>query len=353
MFSALLLSVIWWTSVALVTMSIVAMILMIMRRFRIERGAAWWGARKKKMVARLLSALDEADPMLLDWSDFTKVDLRLAHEILYDMAGLIRGGYQESLTALLEAIGGREAGIAQLCDARENTRIQAASNLALFKGDDVIEALRGALSDESAHVRLAAAAALNRIGSAISLHDLLQYLDPNTIVRSRRMRELFRKVGGQSIPQLMDLLVATDSVPLRLLVIDALGANRVQEALDLIMAQASSADVDVRAEALRALATIGHPSAVPVVVQGLSDVAWEVRTQAAVCAGRIGLPATIPALTALLDDDKWWVRFRAAQSLFSMKDEGRKIITAAAEGTGYSLKATDIASLVMMEQGAA
>lgn len=353
MTSGVLLNLIWWTSATLIAVSMIAMLVLILRRFRTERRAVWWKERRKKLMARLLAALDEGDTSVDDWSDLTEADLRLAHEILYDMTELTRGDSQHQMVVLLDSIGGREAGIRQLTSKRESTRILAATNLAYFRGPDVEGALRRAMEDRSAHVRMTAAASLHAIGSVITLKDLVAHLAPDLIARSRRMRELFRTIGAQNVDDMMGQLATTNSVPLRLLIIDALGASQSMQASTLIIEQTQSPDVDVRAEAFRALTSIGHPGALNAVLRGLKDDAWEVRTQAAVCAGKVGLDDTVASLTRLLDDDKWWVRFRAAQALYAIQGPGRAVIVAAAEETpGYSIRAVKIASLVLLEKAA-
>src|SRR4029453_16178002 len=131
----------------------------------------------------------------------------------------------------------------------------------------------------------------------------------------------------------------------------ALGRSGDYRAVSLIAPLVSDANAELRAVALRALATLGHPAARRLVERALSDEDWTVRTQAAVSAGRIGLTDLTPVLARLVDDDKWWPRFRAAEALYLLGQQGYRALAAlAAQG---SPRAREMASQVLAEKSAA
>ncbi len=369
-----LLATIWWISVTLVTVPLVTLAGLIVRRHyqgRVERRL-----QERKKALMLLAMIYLEAPVddrrikeicgNFDLNVLHKVaaglvegrrrkpqlrrDLRLLRDIVQDLLGSVRGGTRERLVDLLRTTAAREICLADLRHRRVETRINAIETLALVPDPEIIEALRRMLDDREPDVRLAAARNLVSLGPNLTVDDLVGKLDIGATIRSRMLREIFRIFASYNTGELIRLLENDPPDLVTALSIYALGTAQDYSAVAVITRHARSASIDVRAEAMRAFAAIGHPDAEPAVLQGLRDDAWEVRTEAAICAGRIPLPRAVHLLRERLDDIEWWPRFRAAEALRTIGGEGRTALETARMGVGRS---ASIADMILAEESAA
>ncbi|MBI3866783.1 MAG: HEAT repeat domain-containing protein, partial [Planctomycetia bacterium] len=110
------------------------------------------------------------------------------------------------------------------------------------------------------------------------------------------------EIGDHSaIPALRKM--ATDFPAQRLWADYGLAALGEQEGFDHLSELARTEEAwTERRHAVEALAKIGDPKAVPVLVKALKDKHANVRVSAAIALGKIGDPAALPALTAALSD---------------------------------------------------
>lgn len=366
-----LLATIWLISILLVTVPLVTLAALILRRLYQDRVAR--KLRKRKMALTLVAMIyleSPADDHRIreicgdfDLNFLQRVasslvegrrrksqlrsDLRLLRDIVQDLLGSVRGDTRERLVNLLRTTSAREFCLADLRHRRIETRIGAIDTLALIPDPEIIEALRGMLDDPEPDVRLAAAQNLVSLGPNLTIDDLVGKLDIGVAIRSRVLREIFRIFASHNAGELMRLLESDPPDLVAALAIYALGTAQSYPAVSEITRYAGWPSIDVRAEAMRALAAIGHPEAEPAVLQGLHDEAWEVRTEAAICAGRIPLPRAVPILRERLDDTEWWPRFRAAEALRNIGGEGRATLESARTGIGRS---ASIADMILAEE---
>lgn len=369
-----LLATIWWISVTLVTVPLVTLAGLIVRRLYQRRVERRLQERKKALTLLAmiyleapvddrrikeicgsfdLSVLHKAAAGLLEGrrrKAQLRSDLHLLRDIVQDLLGSVRGGTRERLVNLLRATSAREICLADLRHRRVETRIGAIETLALIPDPEIIEALHGMLDDREPDVRLAAARNLVSLGPNLTVDDLVGKLDIGVTIRSRMLREIFRIFASYNASELIRLLESDPPDLIAALSIYALGTAQDYSAVAVIARYAGGPSTDVRAEAMRALAAIGHPDAEPAVLQGLRDDAWEVRTEAAICAGRIPLPKAVPLLRERLDDIEWWPRFRAAEALRTIGGEGRTALENARMGIGRS---ASIADMILAEESAA
>ena len=205
-------------------------------------------------------------------------------------------------------------------------RMRAIFALSFFGGGQVIEALRTMLDDPDTDIRLAAAKALAEIGALPPTAELIRKLDPGPKINSRVLLAIFRNFPDDRLDELLELIHEDTPETALLVILDTLGHSGRQEICRDVVRALGFMSLNVRAEALRALARLGNPVVRGPVTLALADQAWEVRCQAAVCAGRLGLVDTIPRLADMMKDDNWWVRFRAAEALHDLGGEGHDIL---------------------------
>ncbi len=367
----MLLSLIWLTSLGLAAVSLGTMCVLIVRRMVIDWRGRRCKARQKalrNLVFEYLENPDEGRNLIDNLTEGDRNDIR---DMVEDLVRKVRGTAREDLLQLVNELGGCEifCEILESGEKRrsrggampvtwfrprgwgnEDHRLRAIAVLALFDDPRADEALTAGLSDRSSRVRLAAAQALVNAGAEKSVGALIEHLGIGEEIRSRAMREIFRELASRRTLEMLDLLSADVSDMVKVLAIYGLAGTRDPALLQAITAQAGSPAVDVRAEAMRALAMIGHPGAAPAVLTGLDDESWVVRAQASICAGTIGLVEAVPILVSLLADDEWWVRFRAARALAQIGGEGLRTLKRLAAEPGA---AREIAATVLAEADAA
>lgn len=340
---------IWNVSLVMAMLSIGAMLILVVRRVIQMRAAARREQRRAAASTVLLNYIDgNADAAAV--RSAAEDDDDLIGDLIFEMRELMRGEGTARLVELANACGGVDRERRNLASPNPGTRAEAVRRITIY-GEAAIPALTDALADPEPLVRTAAAVELTAIGAAPPLVTLVENMRVGVDVASDDLRRIFRRAVAAEPRSAITMLVdgSTDD-DVRQLVIDGLGHAGDYQALPIIGAMMHHANPEVRAEALRALAALGHPSAGPIAVEALTDPDWRVRSQAANCVRRIGADEAVPALVPLLGDDQWWVRFRAAEALAVLGDEGQSRLAAvAARGD----RAGQVAQLVLAERGLA
>lgn len=372
--SVTLLTAIWWLSIALAVLSTTTMANLIVRRLFQDRRARKLKERKKALTILTMIYLDAIvdqqeiretcgnfDIQILHRvvSGFVegkrrrarhRIDQDLLLEIVRDLLGSVRGASRARLIALLKEAGVPEACLADLSHSHVGVRVTAAEALSLFDEPEAVAGLCAALEDPEPYVRLAAARSLAELGSGLSIDDLIEKLDIGVTIRSRTLREIFRLFAMRNADVLVRLLENDPPELVTALAIYALGTRQDFSLIPVITGHADSPSIEVRAETMRALATISHPAAEPVVLRALNDESWEVRTEAAICAGRLLLSSAVPLLRRRLSDQEWWPRFRAAEALRTIGGPGRTVLENTRQGRG---RAARISDMVLAEESTA
>jgi putative membrane-bound dehydrogenase-like protein len=110
------------------------------------------------------------------------------------------------------------------------------------------------------------------------------------------------------------------------------GARKVRTASRLLLGKLSSAEVEVRAAALSALAEVGGDEASEPVRQRLDDRAARVRSAAALASGRLGLRAAADRLLKLAHDPDAEVRRSSLEALRRLREPRALPVALAALG---------------------
>ncbi|MDH7593613.1 MAG: HEAT repeat domain-containing protein [Methanomicrobiales archaeon] len=177
--------------------------------------------------------------------------------------------------------------IAALQLNEEGMRVEAARVLGTHNGKDVLDALIGALNDESRFVREEAAHSIGRMGDERTAELLIERLDDEF----RRVREgAVRALGGMG-PKAFDTLA------------DALSDPRWR----------------VRMGAAIALRITGDRRAIPLFISLLDDENRFVRREAVKSLGRLGDESILGELERAMQDQDPAVRLRAEHALRRIK----------------------------------
>jgi HEAT repeat protein len=342
----MLLRMIWLTSLALAAVSVAGMVLLIVRRMILSRGARKRASWRDALMLRIVDYLDGTG----DYDSLAKLARQhpdIAGELIGEMRQLVRGAHREKLSELVVSLGLIAFNLKRLKQRDARQRRLAAAWLAVAPGEEVVAALHDALDDRDYHVRLEAVRSLTELRAVRNVIELVEKLGGEVEHNSRVLYHIFRQLVPLLGDQVVALLRSNHSIPVKVLALDALGKTGDGALVAPISALADDPSPELRAKALRSLGELGYPDAAPFVLRALEDESWRVRTQAANCAGRIGCLAAIPRLAELLGDEQWWVSYRAAEALYALGEEGRRTLAAAAATPG---RAGRVSELVIAEK---
>jgi HEAT repeat protein len=237
---------------------------------------------------------------------------------------------------------------AALDDAAAAVRIQAAAALGRIgpAGSATAPRLIALFQDADETVRCQAAEALGRVGavsesSAAALVRLLT--DPSVAVKISATRALgsLRKVAAAAVPSLVPLLqepeeAVRDAAAEAIAQIGALD----EKAAESVAEGLASPDNVVRAQTAEALATIGPAAqeAAPALVEVLTDDNDVVRARAVEALGKMGASAAgvaAPGLVRALRDEDNWVSALAAEALGKMGESADEAVPALVRSLGH------------------
>lgn len=346
-----MLQLIWVTSLALATASILIMAALVMTRLIGDRTLKKYLACRAALLGDLLAWLERPDSDPAISSKLVK-HRRIAIALFIELFELMRGDDQRRLAELAEQCGVPSFLRGLLKSRSAGARLAAAESLVWFPASDNRNALFEALGDRIDDVRLAAAAALAEWQEDLPIEQILSVRLGRNEESSRRLESVLVRVASRQAEDLRR--IASDRLRpdrLRVAAIDALSQTGIFNLLEAVAGLATDPSAPVRAAAARGLGMLAHPRGGDAVSDLLHDSVWEVRAEAAEAAGRIGLTALAPVPARLLEDENWWVRFRAGGALAELGAEGVGALRSMARSTNDVARRT--AGLILAERSLA
>jgi HEAT repeat protein len=287
-------------------------------------------SRRRRIEPHLERFLLEGDSSGLHALSMKDRDQHLA-PLMVERMHVLRGAERLRMAGLAGDLGLLVKYRSDLSSRGRWRRARAVERLGYFGGPDEASAIAALLEDEREDetVRAVAARSLARIGSEAAVEALVRTLDNPSELTRLRVAENLDRVGQPAVPPLVALLEeAPDPERARapygpIFASRILGGLRAQEARPALRTAARDGNnPDIRAQAAKALGSIGDTEDVPLLVEAAKDEQWPVRVQAANALGAIGDPTTIPKLEALIADREWWVRTASAGALVNMGRSG-------------------------------
>ncbi|MDD1728823.1 MAG: HEAT repeat domain-containing protein [Methanospirillum sp.] len=216
-----------------------------------------------------------------------------------------------------------EAIISALKSPDEHDREEAVDALSGLSDERAILPLIRSLQDESPYVRRAAAEALGKSSSHKPVKSLIQVLtDQDRYVREAAA-EALGHLGNYAIPDLLKNL-GNEDWRIRIGSVIALRVSSGSlPSLDPVILVLSDPSPYVRREAVKTLGRIGDQSVVPYLVQATKDNDPGVRLRAVRAVAKLGKPEEVVIiLKRCLQDSDSAVRVRATEELKNI-DEGK------------------------------
>ena len=313
------LRLLWWSALALAGLALVVMLLLVALRVRRARSDAENG-RARRASARAITLLlsgEDASAELAACAATPWVLVETALEFL----SLVRGVDHERLCAALR--GMRLDPRSRRLRSTRTRQLSALEALAFFPGPATVATLTSVLATAQPALQAAALRSLILLDAAPPLPELLSrgrsgwsesrlFADVATTIARERPQEVREALALEGLAQ-----------PLRVVLLEALGAAGDYAALPLLSATLGDVEPTLRAAAVRALGALAHPSAAPLLQLAAADPVWQVRAEAMTAIGRSGLSALAPVVVQRLQDEAWWVRFRAGEAVALLGEPAR------------------------------
>jgi hypothetical protein len=311
---------IWLVALALMSFALATMAALVGGRVLHKRQRTRRAARRAVVLPELvhhIGGLTEGKPDLKGLEG----DAVLMAEVVRDLASLVRGRERTRLMEALQSLGVDGALRTLLRRGRTNQRVLAAEALVFFPGDATYAALLQASRHDKHRVRLSALRSAIELGQAPPIGEMLDSVIGGSELASLLFSDLLQRAVRTQVDNAVAAVARPDLPhPVRIMLLQALGASGDPRALKPLRAAARSPDAEIRAGALGALGVLGHPGAAQVVGEALADSDWRVRLKAIECVRRVGLIEFFAQVMSCADDEVWWVRYRAGQTLMSLAE---------------------------------
>ena len=298
---------------------IMQMIILVVRRQRIERGVVMARASERLMSRELMAVISGS--MLLEHAPtFSAAACQDRLRTLSHLLQLVRGEDRQSLLNVADRAHVLTSAINGLGQRRQARRVDSMRILEQFSTPASIAALLGCMNEDPClAVRTEAAAALARMGHLPDPATVIKMLDLENQPLTRLHEALFRSSALRDADQLA--LLATDSrlCAMRPLLVEALGWSGEFAIVGRLLDHSDDGNPEVRCAALKAARRLGHPEAAGWAVRLLLDPVDSVRIQAIQTCAKLGAHDAIPIMVSLIQHPSWWVRMRAKEALDTLR----------------------------------
>lgn len=332
---------------------IVVMLIRLTLRAPAEAARARWRARYAEVIDDLI--MQDREPSGHDIAALipdNRRQRRVLEAVLAERAGLLRGRARSRMTEVFERTGIVGIALSELVSRRAWNRRIAAEVLGHSRSEQATQDLLLSLRDADDDVRTIAAKALGKIGAADALPfiaSLFRDLDEDrcasvadTIVSFGETSHVPRE---ERIAPLVDLL-DDSSEKVRYWATHCLASltrvaqrSKAPETAARLLARLSDPSARVRAEACRAIGSLGLSADAPALESGLADVSAEVRRYSARSLGAIGGAGVLAALIQAMGDPDFDVSREAGRALIALDERGIDAVQGmAGAATGASLR---------------
>ncbi|HVJ01506.1 MAG TPA: HEAT repeat domain-containing protein, partial [Sphingomonas sp.] len=285
------------------------LLILVMRRDRKERNRAAAEANSRSLTREIMAALPGTEPTGDAYREASP-EQRLA--AVSHLSRLVRGEDRARLTAFVDRHDLVDKVLAKTRRRRTARRVDAVRALGGVGGAQAVAALQDMLrNDRALPVRLEAAAMLARLEALPPASVLLDALALEEVAITPLHHALFRALAPHRADELLGLARRRFPPALQALIVDALGWTDDYSTLGAIEGASRSPEAEVRLAALAAGTKLNHPAAVKWIMPLLSDPEQGVRAQAVRACATMGLRTALPAIDAKREDPSRWVRLRA------------------------------------------
>lgn len=270
--------------------------------------------------------LSEADPG--DGSDFiappTSIKWEAIENVLLDL--MDDENYREKAGALLDRLGYISFYEGKFDDRNVITKAFAIDKLGKMRSASSTDKLIPMLKHDDIEIVSVTVRALCKIGSLEGLKgilDRLPVLYEKSLTARKTVEAFLLNFGNRAVPMLLEYAGQSNNAAIKASLLEVLSHIRAGEALPMAVEAFRDEDPEVRAKALKVVATTAvdedsfdWEQVIPLV----NDPVWFVRLHAARALGKKKYPKALDVLGKLLLDENWRVRNAGAVALTNMAD---------------------------------
>ena len=249
------------------------------------------------------------------------------HAVEHVLFGLLADrGYESAGIALLDKLGYGSYYERKLGNRNVIARSSAVEKLGRMRSRASTGKLVPLLDGQNAEIVPVTVRALSKIGTREALEavlDRLPDLYSRSLVSKKSIESSLWNFGPAAAPELVRYGERYGDPVSRASVLQVLSVLGAPEALPFAFRNLDHGDSEVRAKALKVIGAAGGdlpPGEKDRVLALLGDPVWFVRLQAAKALGTLGHDKAVPLLAKRLVDDNWQVRNAAATALVLTSD---------------------------------
>lgn len=317
------LQAVWHGTLVLSALSVLVLVILILRRWAMEKTAARQMVRRQEITRCLYAAIQS--PVALNAASLivvTPKDHQAVMQAALEMLRFLRGDDVQRIVTALRLWDMQHYLELTARDGSKGRRIQALTLLGYFEDPSSIGVLLQQANHADMYIQLAALRALALRGGTAHIHTVIELLSHSQQTNTLMLADILRRFGEAVVPSLLGLVRIGSNTEVRVAGLMALGFLGSLQAVDTLIDMTEDASAEIRAQAIAALGRIGDARAAATVMKHLEDTNQAVRVQAAQTLGQLRALQSMPALAARLDDEDWWVRLRAAEALHQFGVQG-------------------------------
>ena len=207
----------------------------------------------------------------------------------------------------------------------------------LYNVKEAAGEMMNALKHLSSENQFAILMALARIGNADAMQLAFEWIKNSVMLNERAVIEILSSFpNGEEKTALFRKMIRNDTHYIAGLFLKATDGEIARVLVDEIRAVLHNGNKEVRAAAVRGLASLGKDAPAEDLLRALTDSDWEVRALAAKALGPIEIPRAGLALFKALSDQQWWVRQNAAKAMINHPGYETLFLLAAEIGDEYT-----------------
>ena len=207
----------------------------------------------------------------------------------------------------------------------------------LYNIKEAVKDMESALDSFSSENQFEILMALARMGGAETLQRAFEKISNRVLVNERGIIQILSVFpDGEEKQTLFKRMIHGNTEYLAALFLKAVTADiagALAADIEMVFGQGGK---EVRASAVRAIASLGNEAPAQMLVEAMEDKDWEVRALAAKALGPVSEDKTSMALYLALYDLQWWVRQNAANALAKHHGYETLFILAAESGDKYA-----------------
>lgn len=327
----MVLSAIWWVSLGLLAISMIALAVLVIRRKAADQAKTRARERAAELrrffLAVLRSPLAPDETALLN---ITPADWPVVMVTALDLLRTITGEDRDRVIAVLRLWKLDRYLSDTVATGDRGRRIQALSLMGHLSDVASFQTLMDCTQDSNIYVQMTALRALSRRGVGEDVDTVIGALHNAAQASPALLADVLKRFGPDAGPALKRLAESDAAEDVRLAAIRALGLLGLISAGPVLSVQLKSYSPEIRCAAIRALARIGDIRFGDGIVLRLGDEEARVRSDAAQAIGKLKLKTALPRLAQLLDDPEWQVRLDAAEAMIQLGPASVAILKARA-----------------------